>query len=247
MQLIDYDIDYYVNANNVNVNNQYNNLLELINTSNDSNKTEELKKIKNKYEQYQINIFSDDDKKDRLYWNVAVFEAPETLNFWIEFLDSGVDLAQFSIPMVGDRSKSLNEDKANAIVYREIPDVILYDVYNNYNDGPNFSKIRKEISENTGYTFIYLPKGFSQYLTISYRGKSIKDKIDELLYDFACCIENISITTIPIYHLEPNTRIYVQDKTTKINGEYIVNKITLPLTYNGTMSITATKALERLY
>jgi len=31
---------------------------------------------------------------DRLYWHRNVFEAPETLNFWIEFLDSG-ELSQF--------------------------------------------------------------------------------------------------------------------------------------------------------
>ena len=76
---------------------------------------------------------------------------------------------------------------------------------------------------------------------------SVKDKIDSLLYQFGYCVENISITAIPIYHLEPNTRIFVQDKNTGINGEYIVSKITLPLTYNGTMSITANKAPERLY
>ena len=41
-------------------------------------------------------------------------------------------------------------------------------------------------------------------------------------------------------------RIKVIDKNTNINGEYLVSKITLPLTYNGTMNITATKAPERL-
>ena len=33
----------------------------------------------------------------------------------------------------------------------------------------------------------------------------------------------------------------------KINGEYIVSKLTIPLAYNGTMSISATKAPTRLY
>jgi hypothetical protein len=80
--------------------------------------------------------------------------------------------------------------------------------------------------------------------TISSKGKSAKERIDELLYDHTYCIENINITTIPVYHLEPNTRILVQDDTKNINGEYIVSRLTIPLTYNGTMSITATKAVE---
>ena len=179
----------------------------------------------------------------QLYWNIAVFEAPETLNFWIEFLDSESELAQFSVPVIGTRSKTVNEDKAGAIFFRQIPDLILVD-----RDNPEKAfEMRQAILEQSGYTFIYLPKGFSQYLTISYRSMSVKDKIDQLLYQFGYCAENISITSLPIYNLQPNTRIYVQDDTTKINGEYIVTKLIVPLTYNGTMSITANKAPERLY
>jgi len=83
--------------------------------------------------------------------------------------------------------------------------------------------------------------------SISARGKCAKDSIDELLYQYSYCIENVSITSIPIYYLEPNTRIYIYDEKTKINGEYIASKFTIPLAYNGTMSITATKAPDRLY
>jgi hypothetical protein len=49
---------------------------------------------------------------------------------------------------------------------------------------------------------------------------------------------------VPIYYLEPNTRVHVFDEETNINGDYIVSKITIPLAYNGTMSLTATKASE---
>jgi hypothetical protein len=41
--------------------------------------------------------------------------------------------------------------------------------------------------------------------------------------------ESITLTTIPIYYLEPNTRIKVIDDATGINGEYLVSKITIPL------------------
>ena len=194
-----------------------------------------IKDFYNKYKRTQ--------DSNQLYWNTAVFEAPETLNFWIEFLDSDSELAQFSIPVIGDRSKTVNEDKAGAIFFKQIPDLILVD-----RDNPEKAfEMRKAILEQSGYTFIYLPKGFSQYLSISYRSMSVKNKIDQLLYQFGYCAENISITSLPIYNLQPNRRIYVQDEKTKINGEYIVTKLTIPLTYNGTMSITANKAPERLY
>ena len=72
-----------------------------------------------------------------------------------------------------------------------------------------------------------------------------KNALDELLYQHSYCTESINITAIPVYYLQPNTRISVRDDQSEINGEYIVSKITLPLTYNGQMSIQATKAPQR--
>ena len=82
--------------------------------------------------------------------------------------------------------------------------------------------------------------------TISSKGKSAKERIDELMYNHSYCIESTNITTVPVYHLQPNSRIIIKDENSKIDGEYIVSKITIPLTYNGTMSITATKAVDSL-
>ena len=82
--------------------------------------------------------------------------------------------------------------------------------------------------------------------SISAQGKSAKDKLDELIYQHGYCIESATITTIPIYYLQPNVRIHLHDEETNLNGDYIVSKITIPLTYNGSMSITATKAAESI-
>jgi hypothetical protein len=82
--------------------------------------------------------------------------------------------------------------------------------------------------------------------TITSKGKSAKEQIDSMLYDYSYCIESTTIVTIPIYRLEPNTRIVVRDDESGINGQYVIDKITIPLAYNGTMNITATKAVESI-
>lgn len=238
-EIIDYNIEYYIDFKTEDTD------LFTINITEDNR--EKMKKLKNKYD--SSIIYTDYEKAEgRLYWNKNVFEHPEVLNFWIDFLDSGTELQQFSIPQVGDRIKVVKEDKIKAIVYSTIPDFILYDETQSDEDGLcNFNALRREIIDKSGYKFLRVPRGFSKYFTISCRNDSIKDKIDALLYQYGYCIENITLTTIPIYFLEPNTRIYVSDEKTRINGEYIVSKITIPLTYNGTMSITASKAPTRLY
>ena len=86
----------------------------------------------------------------------------------------------------------------------------------------------------------------SNLFTMSATRKSAKEAIEEALYKYSYCIESATINTIPIYYLEPNTRVYIRDDKSKIDGEYVVTKISIPLTYNGTMSLTATKAVSNI-
>ena len=86
-----------------------------------------------------------------------------------------------------------------------------------------------------------------QYFHISSSGKSCKDVLDKYLYQKTYANENISLSTIPIYNLQPNDRISIQNENTKINGEYVINSISIPLTYDGTMSVNAVKAIDKIY
>lgn len=182
---------------------------------------------------YQNNFVTD---PNYFYWNKQVFNEPEKLNFWFDFLDSDSELAQYKVPVVGARTKAINDNKVTSIYFKETPDVIFY-------TDEEYSKHERQ----SGYTYFRIRNDQKNLFTISTQYKSAKDVLDEYLYKFSYCIENITITALPVYYLEPNTRIFVYDEDSQINGEYIVSKITLPLTYNGTMSITATKAVNRIY
>lgn len=86
----------------------------------------------------------------------------------------------------------------------------------------------------------------TNFLSNRAQGKTAKEAIDSLLYTHGCCAESVTITTIPVYYLEPNNKIYVYDAETGIEGKYLISKITVPLAYNGTMQITATRLIERI-
>lgn len=168
------------------------------------------------------------------HWANSVKESPESLLFWFDFLDADKsELGKYSTKNVGIRSKAVNDNDVKSIYYREIPNVI-------------FQTGNEEFEHKTGYVYIQLQNTMENLFTISSKGKSAKERVEELLYSNGCCTETISITALPIYHLEPNSRIQVYDDKSSINGEYIVNKITIPLTYNGTMNISATKIITEL-
>ena len=94
----------------------------------------------------------------------------------------------------------------------------------------------------SGFKVVQVPNIESMF-SISSQGKSAKERLDELLYQHSHCVETATITSIPIYYLQPNTRIKIADDKTHLNGDYIINKITIPLQFNGTMSLTVTKAV----
>lgn len=175
------------------------------------------------------------DKTQNAYynWNKSVYLSPETLNFWFDFLDLDGELNQFNVRSIGIRSKVINDTNIKTIYFRETPDVIFVDP-----DIPIEARL-------SGYKYIQV-KNLESMFSISAQGKSAKTLLEQLLYQHGYCNENITLTTIPIYYLEPNTRISVSDENTTISGDFIVNKITIPLTYSGLMTISASKAAQSI-
>lgn len=182
---------------------------------------------------YEENYYTLESDEYR-YWNRNVYEQPDVLNFWFDFLDQGGELSQFNVKNLGRRSKVINDTAIKSIYFRDTPGLV-------------FLNQDEKAPYKSGYRYIQIP-AYAQddMFTISAQGKSAKDKLDELIYQHSYCIESATINTIPIYYLQPNTRISIFDHDSGINGDYIVSKISIPLSYNGTMSITATKAVDNI-
>lgn len=197
------------------------------------------------YETYYVDLFSfwrDIYDYDKLDFKEEVKNNPENLNFWFDFIgEENADIAKYSVQLIGDRTKAINDTNIKVICYRDTPDV-LFMTQTDYD-----SIIQNNYPTESGYIWINIPSGYDNYFKISSKGKSAVDEIEDLLYTTAYCTESVSISTIPVYYLEPNNRIYIEDKRSGVEGEYLVNKITIPLTYNGSMSISATKAISRVY
>lgn len=186
----------------------------------------------------EVYILDNDNGK---FWNRNVFQDPSALLFWFDFLDGRTtDLGKYSVKAIGDRTKVVNDDKIKAIYYGEIPNII-------YINQQDYNNLKTANLLNDGYAYILLPEVMEEYFVNSKKLKSAQDELDQLIYQHAYCNESITITAIPVYHLEPNVRIGVYDNKAKINGEYILNKMTISLGYNGTMQIYASKAPVRLF
>ena len=175
-------------------------------------------------------------------WNMNIIENPSGINFWFDFLDAkDGSLTAYNVRNIGDRPKSVNDSNVKAIYYRDIPNVIFLE------EDLSQEERNKQKLLKPGYTFVNLPNIRGYQFTLSSQKKSAKDVLEEWLYQYTTCTDSITISSLPVYYLEPNTRIFIHDNNSGINGEYIVDKISYQLTYNSTMSIQATKAIDRIY
>ena len=181
-------------------------------------------------------FYSPEENPKNKYWNKQIYENPELLNFWLDFLNMENDFAKYSNKAIGNRPVVKQDGDISAIYYKNTPNIIFV-------TAKELSSIKES---KPGYKYFNGGANVSGMFSISAQKKSAKDMIDELLYNHSYGASSINISTIPIYYLEPNTRIYLYDKTTNIEGDYIIDTISIDLKAGSLMSINAHQAPERL-
>ena len=74
---------------------------------------------------------------------------------------------------------------------------------------------------------------------------SLYQRTVEELYNHTTTNDTIVLTGLPMYHLEPNTRITVNDDISNIHGDYIITSISYPL-QGEEMTINAYLAQQKM-
>lgn len=170
-------------------------------------------------------------------WKDVVDSDPSSLDYFLDFIDTDSAYGQWSVRNIGRRTLAIVDNDCTTVYNNEIPDI----VFVNNDDQITANKLR-----NQGYTVCQMNDVFFNSIRISSNNKSCYDKVRELMYQHLTLNENITINALPIYWLEPNCKIEVEDDKSRIYGQYMIKSISLPLTYNGTMNIQATRALSRI-
>ena len=176
-----------------------------------------------------ISYYKDGNKK---YWNKQIHLDPNTLNFWFDFLDTGGELNNYGVNKIGSRSKVVNESSVKSIYFRETPEVLF--IVSPVETLTDYGKM--------AYMPIWIQDSMQGLFYRSAQGASAVGKANELICQYSANVEGISLTSIPIYYLQPNTRIYVEGE-----GDYTLDKISYSLAYNGTMSLNGNKILKQFY
>ena len=171
-----------------------------------------------------------------------IVKNPNTLKYYIDYLDPSKELFDCSVDTIGQKIYSYQKDNIKKLYNMDIPNIILVDL-----SAPKEEQIRVITRcAKEGQSYSNVDGKIYANTTIGTMGYTAQEISRDLLYQYTNYAESISIQSIPIYYLEPNTRITVYDKKSGISGDYIIKNISLPLDAGGNMSISATRAFERI-
>lgn len=171
-----------------------------------------------------------------------VLEHPTEINYFLDFINGGNSrITEISVKNIGRRSFVADKGKNVNCVFEEwIPDIILLNL------GDEDVQERREEAEARNQKYSQVSSDIYNNLDIGGVHYSAYEEIRQTLHEFTNYNESISIQTVPLYFLEPNTRISINNPNSAIIGDYIINSMSFSLDSEGLLTINASKAVEKV-
>ena len=169
-------------------------------------------------------------------------EQCSNIDYFLDFIEKGEAYNNISVSTIGRMTKVVSDDKVNCIFEPIIEDYV-------------FCYTAEEIKwcQDRGQKYLnvssLLDKDKNNLIEINTilggTLNSAYNLMKDLIYEYTNYNESITLQCLPIYYLEPNMIITVEDKESLISGEYVINSMTIPMDLGGTMSITAKRVIQR--
>ncbi len=160
---------------------------------------------------------------------VPITKSKYTYN--LDIIEGDGDLSKFSIKTIGLRTEAVNDKDVKRLYPTIVQDIL---IYSDDEDLQYTSSPESAIKLATPEDIMNYPNDVSIY-------KDAFSTIKQLLWDKTSFNEQITITSLPLYHLEVNRRNYIYNEETSINGYFLSNKISYNLNDFGQMTMQLTK------
>lgn len=173
-------------------------------------------------------------------------ENPEELVYWLDFVTPDSIVGKLSVNNIGRRTFAVTDTNISAIYSKDIEDIIVINM-DAYDEEHAKDLAKKEIKfDMYGQKYAEVDGKLFKLFSVATSPLTAYARSRELLQKYTYYNDSITLNSIPLYFLEPNTRITVNNKATGIQGDYIIQNLSLPLAASGQMTLTATKATTRL-
>lgn len=177
-----------------------------------------------------------------------------TGNYYLDFIDPvSSGLGEYAVETIGRRQNITVDDEINCLFQPEIPNVVFINIDNNAATMSSTGAVENEqwigdlrqecVDNGKPYTQV---RGeiYNSLATGGYYNGAF-DQIKYDLYLHTNYQRTLSMTCLPAFWLEPNTRARVDEMSTNTHGDFLVNTISLTLGTRATMSVSCSEVFER--
>jgi uncharacterized coiled-coil DUF342 family protein len=161
--------------------------------------------------------------------------------YYLDFIEPQTSgLGEFSIQNIGRRMDVVNDEDINCLFQPLIPDVIFL----NRDDKENFDKLKAECQDK-GEEWTQVTSDVYYALATGGWRNAAFDQIKYELYLHTNYQKTLSVTALPAYYLEPNSRVTINDKSTNTYGSFVLKSLSIPLGPGNVMSGSCAECFER--
>lgn len=179
-------------------------------------------------------------------WYDGVLDSPSSLDWWLDLIDNDAELNKFSVDAIGRRSYAKTDSGCNCVFEPDIPDIVMVNVGDREDLVDTRSGMTQQQLKELGLIPTQVSEAVYESLLDGGIFNSCYQHVRQILTNYTNYNESISVTCLPIYHLEPNTRVFFNCPEAGIYGDYIINTLSYTLGNTGSMTITAKKCIEKI-
>lgn len=170
-----------------------------------------------------------------------------SMNYFLDMLDpneltgSAKEFySQLTVSKIGRREKVINDKDVNTLFNPEFPDIVYIEL------GTSTTGKEREAAIAKGWGFTQAPENIASQVEIGSAINSAYDGIRAILSDVVSYNESVSLSMVPIYHLDANEMVEIEDEESCTSGYFMINSMSLPLAYNGNMTLSARKINRKI-
>ena len=171
-----------------------------------------------------------------------ITESGTELDYFLDFIDVSENIGVLNVDNIGRRTKIVSDNSVNCIFEPDPPNIIWRKV-------GDMTEIEKDFYTNSfteNDILVQIPEQVYVNMISGGNYNSAFLYIRDLLVQHTNYNESITVVSQPIYYLEPNTLVAVNDIKSGIQGEYLVKSFSIPLATTGNMSLSCVKVLDKI-
>ena len=180
------------------------------------------------------------------------------LSYWIDVINTNdaqlaqvADVQQFGVETIGKHTKVINDEKVNCLFSSVTSELDKYTFIESESEEVEFIEQDGKWTIRVPQNYVLEDNGkevsfWTECVGLGTIEKPAFEVLRSSLHEYLSYNNNINIQVLPVYHLDANQRITVENKESDVYGDYVINTISLPLALNGMMTINARKAVERI-